>query len=133
MAEEACMKCVKCTGQTSEVRVSGIVVDRCERCHGIWFDKSELDRVLESIRSGAGAGILGATTPLAEKLDNVLAHCPRCGQELARSESVALDGLFYDSCGGCGGAWLDGGELAALSADGTTSAIASFFAKFDAT
>jgi hypothetical protein len=39
-------------------------------------------------------------------------HCPKCGLEL---EEVLLRGVKIDKCFGCGGLWLDDGELDALT------------------
>lgn len=42
----------------------------------------------------------------------VLGLCPRCGVAL---EQVVRQGVTIDTCDGCGGIWLDKGELEALS------------------
>jgi uncharacterized protein len=124
------MKCPKCTGDAKEIQVGGITLDRCGRCHGIWFDRRELDRVLDKLRAGE-APPPSSRSPLSEKLDSVLASCPRCSKSLERTESLAVNGLFYDGCPGCGGAWLDGGELDEIASDPEASAVAAFFAKFE--
>lgn len=42
------MKCPKCGEDMSEVELSGIKVDRCTACDGLFFDKGELKLLLES-------------------------------------------------------------------------------------
>lgn len=35
-------------------------------------------------------------------------HCPKCGNDL---EEIPHEGIMIDRCKGCGGIWLDPGEL----------------------
>ena len=42
------MKCPKCGSNLNEVSVLGIKVDQCTQCHGIYFDKGELEILLEA-------------------------------------------------------------------------------------
>ena len=41
----------------------------------------------------------------------VLGLCPKCGTALAEQDHL---GVMVDVCGGCGGLWLDKGELEAV-------------------
>jgi Zn-finger nucleic acid-binding protein len=50
-------------------RRSGIVVDTC-RDHGTWFDRGELDAVLEFVRAGGVEEELDATSDLAGDPDD---------------------------------------------------------------
>ena len=40
------MKCPKCGNDMKEEDLSGVRVDRCSYCEGIYFDAGELDQVL---------------------------------------------------------------------------------------
>jgi hypothetical protein len=42
------MKCPKCGHEMEEVDLQGIKVDRCSHCSGIYFDRGELELLLES-------------------------------------------------------------------------------------
>jgi len=42
------MKCPKCGHEMKEVDMQGIKVDRCSHCSGIYFDRGELELLLES-------------------------------------------------------------------------------------
>jgi hypothetical protein len=42
------MNCPKCGHKMEEVKYLGILLDRCSECHGVYFDKGELDILLES-------------------------------------------------------------------------------------
>lgn len=46
------MKCPKCGEDMNEVEMDGLKVDRCTVCDGIYFDKGELDLLLESREHG---------------------------------------------------------------------------------
>jgi hypothetical protein len=55
---------------------------------------------------------------LAEaSLDLCSMPCPKCGRKL---EEAAYQGLRIDRCPGCGGVWLDPGELEALAPEAHT-------------
>ena len=47
------MKCPKCGERMSEVELTGIRVDQCQACHGIYFDHGELEILIES-KSASG-------------------------------------------------------------------------------
>ncbi|RPI74263.1 MAG: hypothetical protein EHM45_19385 [Desulfobacteraceae bacterium] len=42
------MHCPKCGHKMEEIKYLGILLDRCGECHGVYFDKGELDTLLES-------------------------------------------------------------------------------------
>jgi hypothetical protein len=44
-------------------------------------------------------------------------HCPKCGMDLA---TVMLHEVEVDTCGGCGGLWLDAGELEKMQKAGAS-------------
>ena len=42
------MKCPKCGSDMEEIGLLGIKVDQCSQCFGIYFDKGELELLLEA-------------------------------------------------------------------------------------
>ena len=48
--------CPKCSGRFAKYKVKGFVVERCEKCEGIWLNKGELQAILRR----QAAGPLGA-------------------------------------------------------------------------
>ena len=107
------MKCPCCTHQLEIVHSGKLQLEGCTSgCGGLWFDAGELEKVDEGFEG------------VAEELFRLVAHanvvidrekqryCPKCS-------SVALDRhchdgayqLELDLCDGCGGCWLDMGEL----------------------
>ena len=42
------MKCPKCGRDLQEIEMDGIMVDKCGGCEGIFFDRGELELMIES-------------------------------------------------------------------------------------
>jgi Zn-finger nucleic acid-binding protein len=43
--------CPSCGGQLVQVDRSGVRIDACRQCRGVWLDRGELDQILERERS----------------------------------------------------------------------------------
>ena len=48
--EKLC-KCPKCNSFMGKVEINGIILDKCMKNHGIWFDKSELSELFNKFSS----------------------------------------------------------------------------------
>lgn len=91
-----------------------MVIERCPKCRGMWFDEFELDRViavkpgelLESDRAGEAVG---------EVADRKL-KCPQCGGLMIKVKSLQNRNVIIDSCPVCYGQWLESGRLPKLQA-----------------
>ena len=46
------MKCPKCGADLAEKAMSGVKVDVCTECGGVWLDPGELEQVREGRKSG---------------------------------------------------------------------------------
>lgn len=58
--DEKICKCPRCSAPMGKVEVSGIVLDKCIKNHGIWFDKSELSELFNKFaESNNGSDIVG--------------------------------------------------------------------------
>jgi uncharacterized protein len=44
------MTCPSCGGELVELERSGVRVDACRRCRGVWLDRGELDHIVERER-----------------------------------------------------------------------------------
>jgi uncharacterized protein len=44
------MRCPACGGDLVELERSGVRIDACRNCRGVWLDRGELDRVVERER-----------------------------------------------------------------------------------
>ncbi len=49
------MQCPSCGGELTELDRSGVRIDACRNCRGVWLDRGELDRILERERQSVGA------------------------------------------------------------------------------
>ena len=110
------MKCPACDNALQEVRVNGITVDVCAGgCAGIWFDNFELQKMDES-HEAAGERLLEL-----ERNDSVAVNhqqrraCPRCDDQVMMRHFFSVKReVEVDECPGCGGFWLDQGELGTI-------------------
>ena len=89
------------------------MVDVCRGgCGGIWFDKFELNKFDEPHES-AGEELLEIEQDESIIVDHTKRFkCPRCDDVVMMRHffSVKKD-VEVDECPGCGGFWLDAGEL----------------------
>jgi ribosomal protein L37AE/L43A len=52
------MKCPKCGTSLQEVKYQDVLIDKCEKCHGIWLDPGELEILVEG-KASFTRGLLG--------------------------------------------------------------------------
>lgn len=108
------MECPYCETEELEAMIeySGVQLDRCTTCEGLWFDGGELEQVLDS-------PVQGLELPEdAEKGEKI---CPRCRVEMFVFQYPTTQ-VIVDMCPDCHGLWLDGGELVEIAASRNTQA-----------
>ena len=125
------MDCPKCTGTLAEQTFGGVSVDRCDQCEGIWFDAKEVRALVSHAKDNPDEIPKSKASPTSERLDAASGSCPKCGESLHRVESLAVEGLHYDQCMACRGAWLDAGELGQIVSKEGAEAEMKFFNEFD--
>jgi uncharacterized protein len=85
----------------------------CDRCGGLWLDGGSFrDAVRRPPPNGTDPG---ATKTKAVWEESPL-PCPACRVPMKKTNYSYSSGVFIDRCHGCGGVWLDRGELAKLRA-----------------
>ena len=107
------MKCPACFNELSQMTVGHLTVEICRGgCGGIWFDAFELQRVDEPQESGA-EWLVNIERDPSLRVDHTRKRsCPKCAEiKLKRHYFSAKRRVEVDQCPGCGGYWLDGGEL----------------------
>ncbi len=62
-SEVAAMQCPVCRVPLAMSERSGIEIDYCPQCRGVWLDRGELDKIIE--RSGPAEGSAPAPAPQA--------------------------------------------------------------------
>lgn len=103
------MNCPKCGGAMQVTSFSGIDIDRCTRCRGLWFDLLELEDLQqidgsESIDQGDGA--VGQRQDEQRKV-----ICPQDGVPMIRMVDTRQPHIWFESCQVCHGTFLDPGEF----------------------
>ncbi len=99
-----CPKCKKKTlsyFNTSE----GVVVDFCEKCSGIWFDKNELAHYIELSMD------IPEITRMKKSARKTDLLCPGCEGTLEELPFSTKTNILVDRCEKCGGIFFDSGEL----------------------
>lgn len=103
--------CPKCRVEVMRQEIhSGVRIDRCPVCKGVFLDQGELEALFEANIAG-GVDAL-TSTGVSDMLDEVIAWCMRCGGEMGPVKTIA--GVLINVCDRCGTVFLDQGELAAL-------------------
>jgi uncharacterized protein len=119
------MLCPHCKTDLQTINLKDTNIDICPSCHGVWLDKGELEKLIEThapIFNGAGQADenlskfieMEKTTDLTnkdEKLWEGEIECPICGKLMQKSRYAVTSDIVIDSCQqGCG-VWLDKGEI----------------------
>jgi Zn-finger nucleic acid-binding protein/predicted MFS family arabinose efflux permease len=107
------MRCPKCRADMEVVDYEGARVDRCVTCKGIWFDAGEI----EALKSRKAAAAIDIGDKRVGRQSNSIDHydCPRCGGAMVRVVDPVQHHIWYETCSGCSGSYLDAGELRDLS------------------
>ncbi len=53
------LKCPKCDGTLHETDFESIIIDVCDKCHGVWLDAGELAQLANKDESGWFGKIFG--------------------------------------------------------------------------
>jgi Zn-finger nucleic acid-binding protein len=118
------MRCPKCRSDMQQLDVGGTVIDRCGRCHGIWFDAGEM----ESLRDKQIAEAIDiGSAKQGRRLDDIDQYrCPRCGGVMVRVVDERQRHIGYETCTDCSGSYFDAGEFRDLS----QLTLSDFFKRF---
>ena len=118
-SERICPRC-DINLQTVDLSVGGrFLVERCDKCLGIFFDPGELEALLDKAVSHVYEVDLKRMNVLIEEEEMVdswpvaYVNCPICRQLMHRKGYGARSGVIVDTCKDHG-VWLDGGELGKL-------------------
>jgi len=106
------MDCPACCKSMVEESFGNIRIDICKNgCKGIWFDWGELKELDES-HEGAGEALEEALkSPRINDTGRGPLKCPKCGMVMHAHKYSNAKEVNVDECYGCGGFFLDSGEL----------------------
>jgi len=104
--------------------VSGIHVDRCSSCFGLWFDSGEVERLSNPEAAEAidiGDPALGDLLNVYDRYD-----CPKCRVPMIRMVDPEQTHIWFEKCGSCYGSFFDAGEFKDLA----THSLSDIFKRF---
>jgi len=107
------MECPACSHPLFIKEVDNIDVDICKGgCGGLWFDNHEF-RKFDEPHESAGEELLDVAVDPEVVVDyEARRNCPKCdGFVMMRRFCSIKRHVEIDECAGCGGIWLDAGEL----------------------
>ena len=112
----AVRNCPVCNVPMRKVVIGGsIVLDECEKCHGVFFDNLELKKLDEEHEFSDDPELQRLLSyERADDRRDFQLTCPACGSKMVRRRYNIRSDVFIDECYNCGGIWLDAGELKAI-------------------
>lgn len=97
--------------------VSGLEIDSCPECYGLWFDREELKLFFQSpklsqqiLEEDAAESLLAAEADVGREQGERM--CPVCDDQPLFSSKIGQTQVEY--CLRCRGIWLDRAELEAV-------------------
>jgi Zn-finger nucleic acid-binding protein len=95
-------------------KTSGLEIDSCPECFGLWFDREELKLLFQSPHLSQQILEEDAAERLLAPEDDVgrgdgVRTCPNCDEQRLFSSKMGKTQVDY--CLGCQGIWLDQSEL----------------------
>lgn len=103
------MNCPKCQAEFESVSYSGIEVERCSNCKGLWFElleKEDLTRIKGSESIDIGDEQVGRRYRDMQKI-----NCPQCNRPMLPMVDKDQFHIKYESCMDCFGTFFDAGEF----------------------
>lgn len=105
------MHCPKCSSTMNIVEHPGdFVVHKCGACSGLWFPEG-------SVGVSKALGNAKSLDTAAESgFDHIRdIQCPACKATMIKMVDNKQHHIHYESCGSCGGVYLDASELDDMS------------------
>jgi uncharacterized protein len=111
------MKCPNCSHGLRPAQYEGINIESCDSCGGQWLDALELGditnirekRFSEEERRAIAAATPSTSVHLGDADRDLV--CPKCSATTDAVNYGGTSGIIIDRCTGCGGFWMDAGEL----------------------
>jgi len=98
--------CPKCRIDTlSGFNVESVIIDFCDQCGGAWFDREELAEYIDL------SSDIPELTEMRKQARQTDLSCPKCDGRLEELPFSSETEFLVDRCPGCGGIFLDAGEL----------------------
>jgi Zn-finger nucleic acid-binding protein len=109
------MKCPVCKISTTAIEFDKIELDYCPACRGIWFDRGELELLLDMRTGGAARDLVNILLQRPEqKVSERSRKCPICRRTMRKIDIGSGREILIDVCNSGHGLWFDGGEAGTL-------------------
>jgi Zn-finger nucleic acid-binding protein len=102
--------CPGCGDSLTERTYSGVTIDECVTCQGLWLDHEELEAISAMKTVPRRLLVIHETSPHQARPEGTR-PCPHCAKIL---NVIPIKGVQVDVCPDCRGIFLDQGELNAL-------------------
>lgn len=121
------------------LQIGTVGIDRCRACGGVWLDAIELQKLRAFVELGGSMGGdlkkqiqkadpgYGASNRVTGRRKGM--RCPRDGGLLETVSDPQQPHVQYEVCRGCGGMFLDAGELRDLTEFTLSEKLFDFFKK----
>lgn len=121
------MNCPKCRAPMEIVTYAEIVVDRCTKCRGLFFDALEP----EKLKRAKGSEVIDdGDAAVGEKYDEIdLINCPRDTTRMVRMTAPRQYHLHFETCPVCFGTFFDAGEFRDWKEETLADVFRGIFAK----
>ncbi len=116
MPEDPAISCPLDGTTMDRVNLTGVAVDRCPACGGVWLDRGELRAILDA--GARGRARIEALDVEAKPVEGERPQpllCPRDRQRMSVHRDPKQNHIEYDLCAKCGGVFFDAGELRDLT------------------
>lgn len=109
------MKCPVCKITTTAVEFDKIELDYCAACRGIWFDRGELELLLDTLTRETARDLVDSLMQRpALNASEKSRRCPICRRTMRKIDIGSGREILIDVCNYGHGLWFDGGESGAL-------------------
>jgi len=106
------MRCPKCKVLMQRIEYEDVPIRLCGECGGTWLSELSLKAIMHKRQQRLPEPVQQKFLDLADRSDSKeeLA-CLSCGKIMTKQAFMDWDDIVIDRCAGCGGIWLDPGEL----------------------
>jgi len=109
------MICPACKKDMIAVEYNNVELDWCTSCQGVWFDSTELELLLKSMKLNGRNLLLDDILHSPEAISSEKKRkCPICRKKMKKTTIGEHPGVLVDVCPQGHGLWFDGGEVAQL-------------------
>jgi uncharacterized protein len=105
------MICPVCNAEMVVKDFGGVKVHVCNGCKGIWFDQGELRKLDKNNKALNSALEDALKSPRNNNNQRGPIKCPKCAIPMQTHKYAKAKEVNVDECYGCGGFFLDYGEL----------------------